>query len=180
MQIERTKIKGALIIAPQVFEDERGYFMELFRLDILQKHVDYELKFCQDNESKSKYGVLRGLHFQLPPFEQSKLVRVVKGKILDVAVDIRKNSDTFGQHVAVELSEENKKQFFIPKGFAHGFVTLSKEVILQYKVDNYYSLEHDSGIVYNDETLNIDWILDERDLILSSKDTQLPKLSDII
>ncbi|MBD3840071.1 MAG: dTDP-4-dehydrorhamnose 3,5-epimerase [Epsilonproteobacteria bacterium] len=159
--------------------DERGYFVETFRQDKLEEFLGYKINFCQDNESKSSYGVLRGIHYQLPPFAQTKLVRVIKGAVLDVAVDIRKNSPTFGKHIAVELNEDNKKQVFIPRGFAHGFVVLSEFCIFSYKVDNYYSCEHDRGVAFDDESLNIDWKIEYKDLKLSQKDMKQPKLNEV-
>lgn len=174
MKFTRTAIHDVVICEPTVRGDERGYFVETFRQDKLEEFLGFKINFCQDNESKSSYGVLRGLHYQLPPFTQTKLVRVIKGKVLDVAVDIRKGSPTFGQHVAVELTEENKKQLLIPKGFAHGFVVLSEEAIFAYKVDNYYSPECDRGIAFNDPALGIDWKIDTDKLQLSPKDTKQP------
>jgi len=167
-----------MIIEPIIFSDNRGYFAETYRKDKLEEAIGYSIDFVQDNESKSSYGVLRGLHFQLPPFAQSKLVRVIKGKILDVAVDIRKGSPTFGKYVSIELSEENKRMVFIPRGFAHGFVVLSDEAIFSYKVDNYYSKENDCGIAYDDPSLGIDWQLDTDSLKLSEKDQAHQLLSD--
>ena len=169
MNIIKTKIPEVLIIEPDVFKDNRGYFFESYNFD---KYYNLGITndFIQDNESYSVKGVLRGLHYQLPPFTQSKLVRVIKGKIFDVAVDIRKSSPYFGKYVSVELSEENKKQFFIPRGFAHGFVVLSDEVIFAYKCDNTYSPKHERGIIYNDSDINIDWTIDESKIILSNKD----------
>ncbi len=178
MQLIKTKIPDIIIIEPKVYKDERGYFVETFRKDKLEEFLDFEVKFCQDNESKSKKGVLRGLHYQLPPFAQTKLVRVIKGRVLDVAVDIRKGSPTFGKYVAVELSEQNKKQMFIPRGFAHGFVVLEDDTIFSYKVDSYYSPECDRGIAFDDEAIGIDWILPKEELILSDKDTKQPKLNE--
>lgn len=178
MQFTRTKIEDVIIIEPKVHGDDRGYFVETFRADKLENFLGYKIKFCQDNESKSSKGVLRGLHYQLPPFAQTKLVRVISGRVLDVAVDIRKNSPTFGQYVAVELSAENKKQLFVPRGFAHGFVVLEDNTIFAYKVDNYYSPECDRGIAFDDESLNIDWILKKEELNLSAKDTVQPKLHE--
>lgn len=169
MNIVETAIEEVKIIEPQVYGDHRGYFFESFS----QKEFDEmvcKTNFVQDNESKSKYGVLRGLHFQKPPYTQSKLIRVVKGTVLDVAVDIRVGSPSFGKHVAVELSDENKRQMFVPKGFAHGFVVLSDEVVLQYKCDNYYSPENEGGIAWNDPALGIDWQIPAEDIILSDKD----------
>lgn len=178
MRFIKADIPDIRIIEPIIFADDRGYFEETYRKDKLEEAIGYSIDFVQDNESKSTYGVLRGLHFQLPPFAQSKLVRVIKGKILDVAVDIRKGSPTFGKYVSVELSEENKRMVFIPRGFAHGFVVLSDEAIFSYKVDNYYSKENDSGIAYNDPVLGIDWQLDTEVLKLSEKDQIQQLLSD--
>jgi len=172
----RTKIEDVVIIEPVVHGDERGYFVETYRHDKLEDFLGFKVPFCQDNESKSAKGVLRGLHYQTPPAAQTKLVRVIKGRVLDVAVDIRKGSPTFGQHVAVELSEENKRQLFVPRGFAHGFVVLEDDTIFAYKVDNYYSPENDRGIAYNDPAIGIDWRLDSKELKLSSKDTNQPLL----
>lgn len=172
MEIIKTSIEGLVIIEPKVFEDERGYFMESFKESFIYENFP-DLKFIQDNESKSSYGVLRGLHFQKPPFEQTKLVRVIRGEVLDVAVDLRKESDTFGKWESIILTGKNKKQFLIPKGFAHGFVVLSKEAIFAYKVDNPYAPEFDSGIIYNDQTLNINWRINNKDVLISSKDTKL-------
>jgi dTDP-4-dehydrorhamnose 3,5-epimerase len=174
-----TNINGCFVVEPRVFEDERGYFFESFRQDQFDEYIG-KVNFIQDNESKSTYGVLRGLHYQLPPFAQSKLVRVIKGKVLDVAVDIRKKSPTFGKHVSVELSEENKRQLFIPRGFAHGFVSLSDEVIFSYKCDNYYNKENEASIIYNDKALNIDWKINVEDILLSEKDKRLPDFKNAI
>ena len=176
MRVIETAIEGAIIIQPKVFSDDRGYFFESFSQKEFEEKV-CKTVFVQDNESKSKYGVLRGLHFQKMPYAQSKLVRVVKGKVLDVAVDIRKGSPTFGKHVAVELSDDNKLQFFVPRGFAHGFVVLSEEAIFQYKCDNYYTPESEGGIMWNDPALNIDWQIPLEDVILSGKDKINPVLS---
>lgn len=170
MNFIRTAIHDVVIIEPKVHGDERGYFSETFRQDELEKFLGFKVNFCQDNESKSNYGVLRGLHYQLPPFPQTKLVRVLEGKVLDVAVDARKNSPTFGKHVAVELSAENKRQLFVPRGFAHGFVVLSETATFAYKVDNYYSPQCDTGIAFDDPFLGIDWKLPVKDLKLSEKD----------
>lgn len=178
MQFKRLAIPDVILCEPEVFGDERGYFSETFRQDKLENFLRYKVNFCQDNESKSSYGVLRGLHYQLLPYAQTKLLRVTEGKVLDVAVDIRKDSPTFGQHVAVELSAENKRQLFVPRGFAHGFVVLSETVVFAYKVDNYYNPEADRGLAYNDETLNIDWKLSFEDLKLSAKDLVQPKFKD--
>ena len=175
MKIIQTDIEGVVIIEPTVFGDERGYFFESFSQKEFQEKVCHTV-FVQDNESKSKYGVLRGLHFQRPPFEQAKLVRVVRGKVLDVAVDIRRDSPTFGRHVSTELSEENKRQLFIPRGFAHGFAVLSEEVIFQYKCDNYYAPPFEGAILWNDPQLNIDWKLPLDAILLSEKDKKNPTL----
>ena len=177
MQIIETEIPEVKIIEPKIFADSRGYFFESF------SQLQFEQNAClttfvQDNESKSKFGVLRGLHFQLPPFSQSKLVRVVFGEVLDVAVDIRKGSPSFGKYVAVRLSYENKKQFFIPRGFAHGFVVLSDEAIFQYKCDNYYAPDYEGSIRWNDPELNIDWKISVDSIILSEKDKNAPLLND--
>lgn len=169
MEVIKTPIEGVVILEPKVFGDERGYFFESFSQREFEEKVCKTI-FVQDNESKSSYGVLRGLHYQLPPYTQAKLVRVVKGKVLDVVVDLRKNSATFGKHVAVELSEENRRQFFVPRGFAHGFVVLSEDVIFQYKCDNYYAPGHEGGIRFDDPALGIDWKIPVEDMILSEKD----------
>ena len=179
MKVIDTEIEGLVILEPQVFGDDRGYFFESFSLKRFEEKVSKTV-FVQDNESKSKYGVLRGLHYQLPPYTQAKLVRVVKGRVLDVAVDIRKGSPTFGKHVAVELSEENKLQFFLPKGFAHGFAVLSEEAIFQYKCEEYYAPDHEGAIRYDDPELGIDWKLPVEDIILSEKDKKHPRLQDAI
>ena len=178
MQFTRTKIEDVIIIEPKVQGDDRGYFVETFRADKLEEFLGYKLNFGQDNESKSSKGVLRGLHYQLAPHAQTKLVRVISGRVLDVAVDIRKNSPTFGQHVAVELTADNKRQLLVPRGFAHGFVVLEDDTIFAYKVDNYYSPECDRGIAFDDDSLNIDWILKKEELKLSEKDTKQPKLNE--
>mgnify|MGYP006082092567 FL=1 len=176
MKFSRAEIPDIIIIEPDVFTDERGYFFESFKQDELNDYLGYNINFCQDNESESSYGVLRGLHYQLNPYAQSKLVRVIKGKVLDVSVDIRIGSPTFGKNLAVELSEENKKQLFIPKGFAHGFVVLSETAIFCYKVDNYYDKESDRGIAYNDPNLEINWKIKNEDMKISNKDITLPSL----
>ena len=178
MTFTRTVIPDVVIIEPKVHGDSRGYFVETFVSNKLEEFLGYQINFCQDNESKSSKGVLRGLHYQLPPYAQTKLVRVIHGRVLDVAVDIRKNSLTFGKYVAVELSGENKKQLLIPRGFAHGFVVLEDDTIFAYKVDNYYSPECDRGIAFDDKNLNIDWILNHDELNLSAKDTKQPKLNE--
>lgn len=174
MKFIRTKIPDVVLCKPTILKDERGYFFESFKKETFEKFIGCSVHFCQDNEAKSAKGVLRGLHYQLPPFAQSKLVRVVKGKVLDVAVDIRKGSPTFGKYEAVELSEENKLQLYIPKGFAHGYVVLSDEAIFSYKVDNYYHKESERGIMFNDNTLQIDWKLPLNQLLISEKDTMQP------
>lgn len=178
MNFKRTAIHDVVICEPDVKGDERGYFAETFRQDKLENFLGFDIHFCQDNESKSSYGVLRGLHYQLPPFAQTKLVRVIKGKVLDIAVDIRKGSETFGQHVAVELTEENKKQLLVPRGFAHGFVVLSEEATFAYKVDNYYSPKCDRGIAFDDASLDIDWKISLEKMQLSPKDTKQPLFKD--
>jgi dTDP-4-dehydrorhamnose 3,5-epimerase len=177
MQFIRTDIEDVIICEPTVHGDHRGYFVETFREDKLCKFLGYKINFCQDNESKSSKGVLRGLHYQLPPHAQTKLVRVISGAVLDVAVDIRKNSPTFGQYVAVKLSASNKRQLLVPRGFAHGFVVLEEDTVFAYKVDNYYSIECDRGITFDDKDLNIDWILEHSELKLSEKDTKQPKFN---
>jgi dTDP-4-dehydrorhamnose 3,5-epimerase len=178
MNFISTDIPEVIIIEPKVHGDERGYFVETFRQDKLEEFLGYKINFCQDNESKSSRGVLRGLHYQLHPAAQTKLVRVIQGRVLDVAVDIRKNSPTFGKHVAVELSAENKRQMLVPRGFAHGFVVLEDDTVFAYKVDNYYSPENDRGIAFNDEVLGIEWMLAHDELKLSAKDQTQPKLSE--
>ena len=178
MNIIETEIQGVFIIEPKVFGDSRGYFFESFS----KKEFDSKIgpvKFVQDNESKSCYGVVRGLHFQKPPHAQAKLVRVVKGKVLDVAVDLRKDSPTYGKHVAVELSEDNHRQVFIPKGFAHGFSVLSEEAVFQYKCDDYYAPETEGAVAWNDPDLNIDWRVPADMMILSEKDKRHPELKDL-
>ena len=179
MKFTKTKIPDVVLIEPQVYGDERGYFVETFRQDLFEQHVNKKINFVQDNESRSSYGVLRGLHYQLPPHAQSKLVRVIEGRVLDVAVDVRKGSPTFGRHVTAELSAANKHQLFVPRGFAHGFVVLSETAIFSYKVDNYYSAECDRGIAFNDKDLNIDWLIEMLHLQLSLKDTRQPDFKDV-
>lgn len=174
MKFTRCAIEDVVICEPTIHGDERGYFVETFRQDALDSFLGFKVEFCQDNESKSSYGVLRGLHYQLPPFAQSKLVRVIEGRVLDIAVDIRKKSPTFGQYVSVELSGENKKQLFIPRGFAHGFLVLSETATFAYKVDNYYSPECDRGFAFDDKQLAIDWQLSKNDFKLSDKDKKQP------
>lgn len=177
MNIITSSISDLVILEPNVFGDERGYFMESFNAAWFQKNV-CETTFTQDNESKSSKGVLRGLHFQTPPYSQAKLVRVIQGEVLDVAVDLRKDSPTYGKHESIILSGENKKQFFVPRGFAHGFVVLSESAIFSYKVDNEYAPDHDSGIQWNDSELNIDWGIDESFIQLSEKDKTQPLFKD--
>ena len=170
MKFSRAEIPDIIIIEPGVFTDERGYFFESFKQNELNEFLGYDVKFCQDNESKSTYGVLRGLHFQEPPFAQAKLVRVIQGSVLDVAVDIRQDSPTFGKHISIELNDKSKKQLFIPRGFAHGFVVLSESAIFSYKVDNYFNSKFERGITFNDKTLKIDWKINFKALLLSDKD----------
>jgi len=171
-------IADVILIETTIHDDERGYFVETFRQDLFEEVLGYQVNFIQDNESKSSKGVLRGLHYQLEPYAQAKLIRVIEGRVLDVVVDIRKSSPTFGQHVAVELSEKNKHQLFVPYGFAHGYVVLSDSSTLIYKVDNYYAPEHERGIAFNDSKLGIDWKLAADKLQLSGKDRTYPDLSD--
>ena len=178
MTFTRTAIPDVVIIEPKVHGDSRGYFVETFVSNKLEEFLGFKINFYQDNESKSSKGVLRGLHYQLPPHAQTKLVRVIHGRVLDVAVDIRKNSPTFGKYVAVELSGENKKQLVVPRGFAHGFVVLEDDTVFAYKVDNYYSPKCDRGIAFDDKNLNIDWILKKEELNLSAKDTKQPNLNE--
>ena len=178
MKITTTAIEGVVILEPKVFGDERGYFFESFSQREFEEKV-CKTTFVQDNESSSRYGVLRGLHFQKPPHAQAKLVRVIKGTVLDIALDIRKGSPTFGHHVSIELSGENKRQLFIPRGFAHGFAVLSDEVVFQYKCDNYYVPHSEGGILWNDPALGIDWKLPEEDVILSEKDKKNVLLNEL-
>lgn len=178
MEVVRTDIDGLVIIEPRLFKDQRGWFFESFsERDFAEKVAP--VKFVQDNESKSSYGVLRGLHFQKPPYAQAKLVRVVKGRVLDVAVDIRIGSPTYGRYEAVELSEENHRQLFIPRGFAHGFCVLSDEAVFQYKCDNYYAPDSEAAIRWDDPDLAIDWGIPAEDVILSEKDAHHPALKEI-
>jgi dTDP-4-dehydrorhamnose 3,5-epimerase len=177
MKFVETKISDIIIIEPTVFGDERGYFLESYNQKKFEEVVGIT-SFVQDNESKSSKGVLRGLHFQKPPFEQAKLVRCIEGEVLDVAVDIRKNSKTYGKHVAVLLSGENKRQLFVPRGFAHGFLVLSDSATFAYKVDNIYAPEFDAGIRWNDKELNIQWGLEESEVLVSAKDAELPFFSE--
>lgn len=177
MNVIKTDIEGVVIIEPRLFKDDRGYFFESFSQREFEEKVR-KINFVQDNESMSSYGVMRGLHFQRPPFTQSKLVRCVKGRVLDVAVDIRKGSPTYGQHVAVELTEDNHRQFFVPRGFAHGFAVLSETAVFQYKCDNFYAPEADGGINIKDESLGIDWQIPTLNAILSDKDLKHACLKD--
>lgn len=179
MEFIKKSIPEVILIKPKVFGDDRGYFTETFRQDKFEAAVGHSVNFIQDNESKSSKGVLRGLHFQLPPFAQSKLVRVIDGKVLDVAVDIRQGSPTFGQYVTAELSAENKHQLFVPRGFAHGFVVLSDTAVFAYKVDNYYSPECDRGLAFDEPSLNIDWQIASSELKLSEKDQKQPNLANL-
>ena len=171
MEYEETNIKGVWILTPKVFNDNRGYFFEAWKKSDFETHVG-KVDFIQDNESKSSYGVLRGLHYQKGEFSQAKLVRVIKGKVLDVAVDLRRSSPTFGKHVMVELSEDNKRQLFIPRGFAHGFLVLSQEAVFTYKVDNIYAPAHEASIRWNDPQIGINWPIDQKDVVTSPKDLE--------
>ena len=178
MEVTKTAIDGVLIIVPRIFKDARGYFFESYNKKAFDEAIGHKVNFVQDNESMSTRGVMRGLHFQRPPFTQAKLVRCVRGRVLDVAVDLRKGSPTYGRHVAVELSEDNHRQFFVPRGFAHGFAVLSEVAVFQYKCDNYYAPEADGGISIADPSLGIDWCLDPSEALLSEKDTKHPLLKD--
>jgi dTDP-4-dehydrorhamnose 3,5-epimerase len=177
MEFKKTSIDGVYVIEPRIFTDARGYFFEAWKQAEFEEHIG-KVNFVQDNESKSSRGVLRGLHYQKGDYSQAKLVRVIKGCVLDVAVDIRKSSPTFGQHVMVELSDENKRQFFIPRGFAHGFLVLSDEAIFTYKVDNVYAPQADAGIRWNDPALGINWPIDPKEVLTSEKDLKQPLLKD--
>ena len=179
MEVIKTAIEGVFIIEPRLFKDDRGYFFESFSQREFNEKIR-KVNFVQDNESKSGYGVLRGLHFQKPPYAQSKLVRVIKGAVLDVAVDIRKGSPTFGKYVSVELTEDNHRQFFIPRGFAHGFSVLTDEVIFQYKCDNFYAPQHEGAIAWDDPDLGIDWKIPVDKILLSEKDKIHPRLIEIV
>ena len=179
MKLHSTPLNGCIVLTPAIFSDQRGHFYESYNKDVFDKSLGYEVNFVQDNESFSTKGTLRGLHFQKGSYAQAKLTRVVHGTVLDVAVDLRENSPTFGTHFSIELSSENKKQLFIPRGFAHGFVVLSDTAIFSYKCDNYYHKDSESGIIYNDSTLNIDWKLPSQHLQLSEKDLQLPKFTAV-
>ncbi|MBT8257483.1 MAG: dTDP-4-dehydrorhamnose 3,5-epimerase [Bacteroidia bacterium] len=178
MKAIETELEGCIILEPRVFKDHRGSFIESYNKENLKELLGYNVNFVQDNESSSSYGVLRGLHYQKGEAAQAKLVRVTHGKVLDIAVDIRPESKTFGRHVAIELSGENKKQLFVPKGFAHGFIVLSESAIFSYKCDNFYNKEAEGGIIYNDPQLEIDWILPDSEYIISEKDLLLPKLQN--
>ena len=178
MNLIKTKIKDLLILEPKVFTDGRGYFFESYNKKTLEPLIGKEYNFIQDNESKSSYGVIRGLHYQLAPYSQAKLVRVLEGRVYDVAIDLRKDSPTFGEWAGVELSGENKKQFLIPKGFAHGFSVLSETAVFTYKCDEYYHPEAEAGIIYNDPSIGIDWKIPEKDVKLSEKDKLLPELKN--
>ncbi|MBO6879913.1 dTDP-4-dehydrorhamnose 3,5-epimerase [Winogradskyella sp.] len=178
MIIKETKLKGCYTLQPKVFEDKRGYFIESYNENVFKKALGKNINFVQDNESQSSKGVLRGLHYQEGEFAQAKLVRVIKGKVLDIAVDLRKNSLTFGEHFSAILSEENKTQLFIPRGFAHGFLVLEDNTIFSYKCDNFYNKESETGVIYNDKDLNIDWKYPESELILSEKDLLLPSFKN--
>jgi dTDP-4-dehydrorhamnose 3,5-epimerase len=178
MNVIQTEIPGVVIIEPRIFGDSRGYFFESFSEKNFKEQVA-DVDFVQDNESKSCYGVVRGLHFQKPPYAQAKLVKVVKGRVLDVAVDLRKGSPTYGKHVAVELTEENHRQFFVPRGFAHGFAVLSEEAVFQYKCDNYYAPQAEGALAWDDPDVAIDWGVPAESVILSEKDSRHPKLKDL-
>ncbi|MCO5383602.1 MAG: dTDP-4-dehydrorhamnose 3,5-epimerase [Methanosarcina barkeri] len=179
MKLIKTKIEDLLILEPKVFTDSRGYFFESYNKKTLEALIGKEYNFVQDNESKSSYGVIRGLHYQLAPYNQAKLVRVLEGKVYDAAVDLRKGSPTFGEWVGVELSAENKRQFLIPRGFAHGYSVLSETAVFTYKCDEYYHPEAEAGIVYSDPSIGIDWKIPEEDAKLSEKDKLLPELKNI-
>ena len=178
MKFTPQTIKDVILIEPTIYGDDRGYFIETFRQNLLEEAIGYKINFVQDNESRSTKGVLRGLHYQLPPYSQAKLVRVIEGIVLDIAVDIRKSSPTFGQHVSLELNAQNKHQLFVPHGFAHGFVVLSDSANFSYRVDNYYAPEHERGIAFDDVQLKIDWRLLLEELQLSDKDKTHPSLSN--
>lgn len=179
MKVSKTKLEGCFIIKNNAFQDKRGYFFESYNQNKINEIVGKEISFVQDNESFSLKGTLRGLHFQKGKNAQAKLVRVIKGKVIDIAVDLRKNSSTYGKHISIELTEGNKKQIFIPRGFAHGFIVISDTAIFSYKCDNYYNKESEGGIIYNDPSLDIDWHLSPKDFIVSEKDLLLPKLDNV-
>lgn len=180
MELQQTTLKDCFILKPRIFQDERGFFSETYNKQTFKKVTGLEIDFVQDNQSISTYGVLRGLHFQRGPMAQSKLVRVVKGKVLDIIVDIRKNSETFGKHISIILDDVEQKQLFVPRGFAHGFITLSETSVFAYKCDNFYDKTSEGGIIYNDATLGLDWHLPKEDLIISEKDKQLPAFKEAI
>jgi len=180
MIVKETNLEGCFIIKPKVIQDKRGYFLESFNQAVFKEGLNRDINFVQDNESYSSKGVLRGLHYQKGDYAQAKLVRVIKGKILDVVVDLRADSLTFSKHMSIELSEDNKTQLFIPRGFAHGFLVLSDTAIFSYKCDNFYNKASEGGIIYNDKDLNIDWKLDEKEFIVSEKDLELPTLKEVV
>ena len=180
MKFIETKLKGCFILEPKIFEDERGYFMESFNQSVFEKGIGQKIQFVQDNQSRSSYGVVRGLHYQIGKNSQAKLVRVLKGRVMDVAVDLRPESPTFGQHISCELSADNRIQMFIPRGFAHGFSVLSKSAEFFYKCDNYYNKEAEAGIVYNDSSLDIDWGIEAADILVSPKDPELPSVQSAL
>ena len=180
MIVKETNLEGCFIIKPKVIQDKRGYFLESFNQAVFKEGLNRDINFVQDNESYSSKGVLRGLHYQKGDYAQAKLVRVIKGKILDVVVDLRADSPTFSKHISIELSEDNKTQLFIPRGFAHGFLVLSDTAIFSYKCDNFYNKASEGGIIYNDKDLNIDWKLDEKEFIVSEKDLELPTLKEVV
>jgi len=180
LELQQTTLKDCFILKPRIFQDERGFFSETYNKQTFKKVTGLEIDFVQDNQSISTYGVLRGLHFQRGPMAQSKLVRVVKGKVLDIIVDIRKNSETFGKHISIILDDVEQKQLFVPRGFAHGFITLSETSVFAYKCDNFYDKTSEGGIIYNDATLGLDWHLPKEDLIISEKDKQLPAFKEAI
>ena len=180
MIVKETILEGCFVIQPKVIQDKRGYFLESFNQAVFKEGLNRDINFVQDNESYSSKGVLRGLHYQKGDYAQAKLVRVIKGKILDVVVDLRTDSPTFSKHISIELSEDNKTQLFIPRGFAHGFVVLSDTAIFSYKCDNFYNKASEGGVIYNDKDLNIDWKLDEKEFIVSEKDLELPTLKEAL
>ena len=180
MIVKETNLEGCFIIQPKVIQDKRGYFLESFNQAVFKEGLKRDINFVQDNESYSSKGVLRGLHYQIGDYAQAKLVRVIKGKILDVVVDLRTDSPTFSKHMSIELSEDNKIQLFIPRGFAHGFLVLSDTAIFSYKCDNFYNKASEGGVIYNDKDLNIDWKLDEKEFIISEKDLELPTLKEVV
>ena len=180
MIVKETILEGCFVIQPKVIQDKRGYFLESFNQAVFKEGLKRDINFVQDNESYSSKGVLRGLHYQIGDYAQAKLVRVIKGKILDVVVDLRTDSPTFSKHISIELSEDNKTQLFIPRGFAHGFIVLSDTAIFSYKCDNFYNKASEGGIIYNDKDLNIDWKLDEKEFIVSEKDLELPTLKEAL